>query len=136
MKLEQQLTPFPQARRLDELGFKGESHYRYMQFSYWEFEDIEDVPFEWKYCISESTYVNSVCDWTDDFAAYSVPELMDALPAWTEVYKIPKTYDGNQYNVVSDDYEDAQWLAPELAEALSKYIICLIEQGLYIVNKE
>jgi len=27
MQLDKQLTPLPQARRLDELGFKGESHF-------------------------------------------------------------------------------------------------------------
>lgn len=31
MKLEKQLTPLPQARRLDELGVKGESYYVWVE---------------------------------------------------------------------------------------------------------
>ena len=133
MQLEQQLTPLTQARRLDELGFKGESYYVWVEWGKLS-DPVKRAEIHTKevmdnrVCLADAAYRL--------FPALSVPELIDTLPAWTEVYKIPKTYDGNQYNVVSDDYEDAQWLAPELAEALSKYIICLIEQGLYIVNKE
>ncbi len=134
MELEKQLTPLPQARRLDELGFKGESYYSYARCFPWP-DDTEEETYRLYETSDCSQYVKK----SHIFPALSVPELMDALP--TEVRWMilqVKKFWNDRYSVwyFPPRYSAAEEHKTNLAEALSDMMIRLIEQGLYIVNKE
>lgn len=152
MKLEQQLTPLRQARRLEELGFKGESLYYWTNPNKdWEniflkynpaYEDTEDSPRIPQLTMNPDFY------WIYDnpvvkYRAYSVLELMDALPATIrkdiQEYSLCVEKVGGYYMVMYYHAEIPalfRILWANLADALSDMLIRLIEQGLYIVNKE
>lgn len=140
MNLEQQLTPLPQARRLDELGFKGESYYWHNH----SYNTWEEVAWDWSKPYIPMDFWD-VEDWQirdgESFPAYSVPELMDALPYVIKedwYLTIEKTIDGYIVSYVAryGDGECEYISSTNLAEALSDMMIRLIEQGLYIVNNE
>lgn len=110
MELKDQLTPLLQARRLDELGFKENRNYSYT---------LAGDRLAW---------------WAWSFWAYSVSELMDALPYelydWEYTLRIFKILD--MYSVWYGSREKPIHIInnENLAEALSDMLIRLIENNL------
>lgn len=138
MQLEQQVISLDQARRLNELGFKRDSYYRYMYYwytcpPYWWFENRKDTALEWRYLICESSYVNSICDWTDDFAAYTVSELMDILPDWIDWYRITIVKDLPRY-IVSYSMELEWWYIEKHITKSTNLAIALWDMLLYLLE--
>ena len=121
MQLTDQLCTLPKARRLDELGFKGESQYYHNKLGFLDVILFSTKPEDWKY------------------RAYSCAELMDALPHYIKNGKVLQIHKWRSCYIVAygGEADEAHITKNKnLAEALADMLIWLIQEGLYIVNKE
>lgn len=143
MKLELQVTSLELSKRLKELGVKQESlfYWKEVMDKYNVKPDLVAHGFE-KYEDKKGTYINNEGDWEEKFySAFTVAELLEDLPAqlyrekrgaqcpltilkatpnfkgfYVEYYDLNTTDDGN------------------LANALAKMLVYLLEQKLIILN--